>query len=357
MPGIIDCDVHPYASGPTDIIPYMPRAWQERFTAQKFEMSGRSVHRYPHPVGGSLRTDAVPPGGGLAGSDPQYMIEHLIDRYDVSAALMIPIQACAVSAWTDADRSAVFVEAFNRYVVEQWASVDPRFRLCVTVSPHDTIGAAKEIRRLKDESSLAGISIPLLDTMLGNRHYYPIYEVAQELDLPIIIHPTGAEGSYLGAPQIAGGIPRTYAERHALFPQGAQANLSSLVFEGVFERYPGLKVMFTEWGFSWLGTFMWRLDAEWRNFRSDVPWVKKPPSEYIKQSVTFSTQPIDEPALAEDLWPILDLMGADRTLVFSSDYPHYDNDDPQIVSARLLPARYRDAVMHDTAKAFFNGRL
>lgn len=357
MTGIIDCDVHPYASGPNEIVPYMPRAWQERFTAQKFELSGRSVHRYPHPVGSSLRADASPPGGGIPGSDPNYMIEHLLDRYDITAALMIPIQASAVSAWTDAERSAVYVEAVNRYIVEQWASVDKRYRMCVTVSPHDPVGAAEEIRRHKDEPSLAGVSLPLLDKMLGNLLYYPIYEAAQELDLPIIVHPTGAEGSYLGAPQIAGGVPRTYAERHATFPQIAASNVASLVFEGVFERYPKLKFLFVEWGFSWMAPFAWRLDAEWRNFRGDVPWVKKPPSEYVRESIKFTTQPIDEPAKAEDLWPVLDMLHAETTLMFSSDYPHYDNDDPHIVARRLLPKKYRDAIMHDTARAFFNGRI
>jgi predicted TIM-barrel fold metal-dependent hydrolase len=354
---IIDCDVHPYVNKLADVVAYMPQAWQERFRSQNVELSGRSVHRYPHPAGGSLRKDAVPPGGGLPGSDPDYVASDLLDRYDLAAALLIPIQASAVSAWTDATRADVFTEAINRYVVEHWPSVDSRYRICVTASPHDTEHAAAEVRRWRDAASVVAVSLPLLDTMMGNKHYYPIYEAAQECGMPIVVHPTGAEGSYLGAPTIAGGIPRTYAERHALVPQVAQANLASLVFEGVFDRFPELRIAFVEWGFSWLGPFMWRLDQEWRNFRSDVPWVKKPPSEYIHDAVKFTTQPFDDLSNPEDLWPFLDLIDAEKTLMFSSDYPHYDNDDPHIVSRRLLPKKSREAITSKNAREMFSARL
>jgi uncharacterized protein len=357
MAGMIDCDVHPYVNNLDDVMRYMPRAWQERFRVQNIELSGRSVHRYPHPLGGALRKDAVPPSGGLPASDPGYVVEDLLDRYELEAALLIPIQASAVAAWTDATRADVYTEAFNRCVVERWPDADSRFRICVTVSPHDTEHAAAEIRRYRDEPSVVAVSLPLLDTMMGNHHYYPIYEAAQESAMPIVVHPTGAEGSYLGAPAVAGGLPRTYAERHALVPQVAQSNLASLVFEGVFERFPELKVAFVEWGFSWLGPFMWRLDQEWRNFRSDVPWVKRPPSEYINDSVKFTTQPIDDLPNPQDLWPTLDLINAEKTLMFSSDYPHYDNDDPHIVSQRLLPKKSRQAITSTNARDLFGARL
>jgi predicted TIM-barrel fold metal-dependent hydrolase len=353
----MDCDVHPYANSLADVLDYMPEAWQHIFTSQKLELSGRSVHRYPHPVGTSLRGDAVPPGGGLPGSDPEYMVEQLLDKFDIGAAVLIPIQASAVAAWTDPARADAYTEAFNRHMIERWPSVDSRFKMCITVSPLDTEHAAEEIRRYKDVDSVIAVSLPLLGTMMGNKHYYPIYEAAQECSMPIVVHPTGAEGSYLGAPMVAGGIPRTYAERHALVPQVAQSNLASLVFEGTFERFPELRIAFVEWGFSWLGPFLWRLDQEWRNFRADVPWVKKRPSEYVDRAVKFTTQPFDDIPNPEDLWPLLDIIDAQKTLMFSSDYPHYDNDDPHIISRRMLPKEKRDAIMSENAAELFGARI
>jgi predicted TIM-barrel fold metal-dependent hydrolase len=353
----MDCDVHPYVNSVHDVIEYMPAAWQHIFSSQKLELSGRSVHRYPHPVGSALRSDAVPPGGGLPGSDPHYMAEHLLDQFAIDAALLIPIQASAVAAWTDPARADAYTEAFNRHMIERWPSVDSRFRMCITVSPLDTEHAAEEIRRYKDDPGVVAVSLPLLGTMMGNKHYYPIYAAAQECSMPVVVHPTGAEASYLGAPMVAGGIPRTYAERHALVPQVAQSNLASLVFEGVFDLFPELKIAFIEWGFSWLGPFLWRLDQEWRNFRADVPWVKKRPSEYVMKAVKFTTQPIDEPPHPEDLFPFFDLMDAGRTLMFSSDYPHYDNDDPHIVGRRLLPQKLRNEIMANNAMDMFSARF
>jgi uncharacterized protein len=180
MTTMIDCDVHPYVNTLAEVLGYMPRAWQERFRAQNVELSGRSVHRYPHPAGGSLRKDAVPPAGGLPGSDPDYVVSDLLDRYELAVALLIPIQASAVSAWTDAARADVFTEAFNRHMAERWPSVDPRFRLCITASPHDTEHAAAEILRWRDTPSVVAVSLPLLDTMMGNKHYYPIYAACSD---------------------------------------------------------------------------------------------------------------------------------------------------------------------------------
>jgi predicted TIM-barrel fold metal-dependent hydrolase len=352
---IIDCDVHPYVNSLKDLLPYMPRAWQQVFSDQNMQLSGRSADRYPHPSG-ALRKDAIGPQGGLPASDPRFTIEDLLDPYDIELAMLQPVQVSAIAVWTDAKRAAVFASAANDYFLEHWVGIDSRYGLCITVSPHDGEMAAEEIRRHANEPGVVGIQLPLTITMMGNRHYHAIYEAAEEQGLPVLVHPTGAEGSYTGMPTLGGGVPRTYAERHALLPQVAQANLASLIFEGVFDRYPGLRVMFVEYGFSWLAAFMWRLDKEWRNFRADVPWIERPPSEYVREFVRFSTQPIDEPAHHRDLWALLGLLHADEVLVFSSDYPHYDNDSPQKVATSLLPKELRGPIMYDNAKALFEAR-
>ena len=67
-----------------------------------------------------------------------------------------------------------------------------------------------------------------------------------------------------------------------------------------------------------------------------MPWVKKLPSEHMRERLRFSTQPAED--LTGDQWmKLIDLMGSDEYLVFSTDYPHFDFDDPRVSIPRSLP--------------------
>jgi predicted TIM-barrel fold metal-dependent hydrolase len=162
---------------------------------------------------------------------------------------------------------------------------------------------------------------------MGSRHFDPIYEAAQAGGLPIFSHVSGADLIYLGLPQPAGGFPESYSERRCAFSQIAEANLGSLIFSGTFERFPELRVVFAEFGFTWALSLMWRMDSTWRSTRIEVPWVNKWPSEYVHERVRFTTQPVDEPRRAEDIYELIKLLG-DDVLLFSTDYPHWDTDNP-----------------------------
>jgi predicted TIM-barrel fold metal-dependent hydrolase len=354
--GLIDSDVHPHVNSMDDIRGYLPQAWQRRFTDSGLTLPGRSANRYPHPTG-VMRKDATPPGGGLPASDPEYARKDLLDAYDVDAAILIPLQASSVTAWTDRVQSAVFLSAINDYFLDHWPTVDRRFRVAVTVNCHDPEQGAEEIRRLASREGVVAVSLPLLDTLMGSKYYWPIYEACTETDLPVLVHFSGSDAAFIGTPTVAGGIPRTYAERHSLLPQIAQSNIASLVFEGTFERFADLRVVFVEYGFAWLLAFMWRLDREWQNFRADVPWVKRPPSEYIVERLRFTTQPIDEPGRREHLWQLMEHMSAGRMLMFSSDYPHYDTDNPIVIGGSWLPEGMRDDIMFRNAREFYGARL
>jgi predicted TIM-barrel fold metal-dependent hydrolase len=146
----------------------------------------------------------------------------------------------------------------------------------------------------------------------------------------------------------AGGLPDTYIERYVTLGQGAEANLNSLVMNATFERFPGLKILFVEYGFVWPVPLMLRMDRLWRGLRHEVPAVKRAPSEYVAEHVWFTTQPIEEPKDPRDLERLVNMVGVEN-LCFSTDYPHWDNDMP-MRSLRMLPEQDRDRIFRTNAR-------
>ena len=109
------------------------------------------------------------------------------------------------------------------------------------------------------------------------------------------------------------------------------AQVNSLVCEGVFEKFPNLTFVAIEGGISWLPHLMWRMDKNYMALRDTVPWLKKMPSEYIRKHIRLTTQPIEEPANPQHLVQIFEMTGAEDMVMFSSDYPHWDFDNPSMV--------------------------
>ena len=167
------------------------------------------------------------------------------------------------------------------------------------------------------------------------RSLHPIYEACEEFGLPFNIHVGGAEtginrGSY------AVGAPTTFMEYHTGMCVPAIQHLISWISEGIPVKFPNVKLVLNEFGVAWLPWVMWRMDTEWRAAK-DVPWLTRRPSEYIRESVRFTTQPLEEPEDPKDLVRLLELVHGDEILIFSSDYPHWDADDPDSAGFRPFP--------------------
>src|SRR4029078_5085604 len=109
----------------------------------------------------------------------------------------------------------------------------------------------------------------------------------------------------------------------------------SLIYEGVFGKFPDLKVVLMESGVSWLPAFMWRANKTWRGVRVEVPWVERlgvdaEPASIIRDHVRVTMQPFDAPPDATGVADVIDQIGSDRMFLFASDYRHwqFDRDDP-----------------------------
>jgi hypothetical protein len=136
--------------------------------------------------------------------------------------------------------------------------------------------------------------------------------------------------------------------------QVVQSQVLSLISEGVFERLPQLRVAIIDGGFTWLPSFMWRFDKDWKGVRREVPWVRRPPSEYVREHLRFTVAPIDAPPDRPDvLRDILRQMWGDELLFYASDYPHWRFDEHEKVFFEALGAESRPKVMGGNAAAFY----
>jgi uncharacterized protein len=134
-------------------------------------------------------------------------------------------------------------------------------------------------------------------------------------------------------------------------PQMAMAHAASLICEGVFEKYPRLKVAFVEVDQFWVAGFMWHMDADWKSLREQTPWVKRLPSEYFRQHIRVGSQPFEEPPRREDLFHMLEAMHAEETLIYCSDWPHWDWDDPATTFPKL-PEHLHQRIFAENAREF-----
>src|SRR4051794_6883757 len=363
---LVGRDVHPIMKGGLgDLRPFLSTTAQHRLgidgrrgLATSGQREAVSIPRntlYVNPAG-VLRGDAYAPDGSAPGADPTYTAEHHLDAHGISRAVLIGGEVLGLGAMPDPDAAALIASAYNDWLAATWLDADARYRGTIVVGAQDPTLAAREIRRAGADPRFVAVLLPLTNVLMGQRHYYPIYEAAAELGLPVTVHPNSGEGIFRTSPSLAGAPPTYYVEWHTGLSQVFQANVISLVCHGVFERFPGLKVVVTEGGLGWVPDVMWRLDKNVRGLRDEVPWVRRLPSEYIVDHVRFTSQPLPEPRRRQHLHVLCEIAHAERTLMFSSDYPHWDYDDPRH-ALTSLPREIRRRVEVENAVETYGARL
>jgi predicted TIM-barrel fold metal-dependent hydrolase len=351
--------------GLADLRPYLSRSELHRLGLDERRNLTTVGHREPVSIprnqlyfnqAGVLRDDARAPDGSAPGADPAFTAQQLLDAHGIDRAVLIGGEVLGLGAMPDPDAAAMIASAYNQWLASTWFDADERYRGYLVVGAQDPLLAAEQIRRSAVDQRFVGVLMPLTNILMGQRHYYPIYEAANEIGLPIAVHPNSGEGIFRTSPPMAGGTPTYYVEWHTGLSQVFQANVISLVVHGVFERFPNLKVILTEGGLGWIPDVMWRLDKNVKGLRDEVPWMKRLPSEYLVDHVRFTTQPLPEPKRRQHLHVLCEVAQAERTLMFSSDYPHWDFDDPRH-ALTTLPAGIRQRVASENAIETYGSRL
>jgi predicted TIM-barrel fold metal-dependent hydrolase len=227
-----------------------------------------------------------------------------------------------MSTHPNAAVGATIAEATNSYMEEVWLAADERYRGTIVIGNWDIKRAVEEIdRRAAFSRQWIGIFMNCGDPVMGHEYWWPVYEAAESHGLAITVHTTGAAMMYRNQASSAAGLPLYHMDFRVGLVQADQTHLATMLSSGVFVRFPKLRFVITEAGFGWVPEVMWVLDAYWKGNREETPWLSKPPSEYVFENVRFTTQPFIEPRKREHIAQMLDMIQAERTLMFATDYP------------------------------------
>ncbi len=252
--------------------------------------------------------------------------------------------------------AVAYSRAYNNWLAKEVLKPAQGLLGVALLPVQDPEEAAKELRRAKQELGLIGAMLPADGGhLLGHSRYDPIYKAAAEAGMPMAIHASGSWAA--DAHTTAHQFPKFIQAHTISHPVGILRQFTSLMFEGVFERFSTVRFAFLECGGSWVPWWLDRMDEEYEHRgEEEAPDLNHKPSAFVHEAgnIFFGCE-------AEErlLGPTLDVIGSD-TVMYASDWPHWDSDYPnslfEIQQRKDLTEEQRHGVLYHAAERFYGVR-
>ncbi len=296
---------------------------------------------------------AVAAAGTIKDEIPASKVEYLQrDVFDAQPELEFAILNCdcAVESLHNPDAAAAIASALNEWLAAEWLARDSRLRASIVVPSQFPDLAAAEIDRMAGRPGFVQVLLPVRsEAPYGSRNFRPLFAAVARHGLPVGLHFGGAPGN----PPTPVGWPSFHLEEYAGMSSVFQTQLISIVTGGLFDLFPGLRLVLIEGGVAWLPPMLWRFDKNWKGLRRETPWVRRLPSEYIREHVRLTTAPFDAPADARQLSEAVAALGSDDLLLYASDYPHAHGEDRTVTELQFLPAALAARIKSENARAIY----
>lgn len=346
--GAIDCDVHPHVPDIAALTRHMDEYWRETVDVRGITAFDSIAYppNAPLTVRPDWRADKAK-GRARADADPKRAAAALMDRHGFAHSILNCLYA--VQLIRDEHMAAAFCRAVNDWVRAEWLDHDPRYRASIVLPLQNPELAVEEINRCAaDPRFVQVLALALGEQPLGKSHFWPVWKAAERHNLAVGIH---AGSSYHHA-TTGSGWPSYYLEDYAAQSLGFHTQLGSFIAEGVFVKFPKLKLVLIESGVTWVGPYLWRLSKFWRGVRLEVPWIDRSPIEFVRDHVRLTIQPFDAPASGETVGRLMDQLQSDQMLLFASDFPHwqFDGDDMLPIG---IDATLRQKILVDNPRATY----
>jgi uncharacterized protein len=264
----------------------------------------------------------------------------LLDEERMAKAILYPTIGLLWEAELfDAELSGAYCRAYNRWIADFCRDSGGRLIPIAHLSLGDPDEAAREFERAVKDGCRGAFVCPFTITRVphGDPAHDKVFAVAQDLDVPLAIHPTFEPAAF--------GIHHRYDNFQwaswyfDLFAaQGVQHAFGTLFQLGVFDRFPKLRTVVLEAQAGWIGYFLDRADAIFNGTTLGATVrLKEKPSYYFKRQCYISADP-DERTIAA----MMEIVGEDK-FFWASDYPHPDHPGNYLEELKGLIAPMKDS--------------
>jgi predicted TIM-barrel fold metal-dependent hydrolase len=312
--------------------------------------------RLPEPyskrTGGLLPSDGMDTnmGGSLGGLEKNDLPTRLadMDKEGIDLSVLFPTSSFSVNSMIERDYAIAYARAYNDFIADVCRQ-SPRLKGVALVPLQDPKAAVAEANRAVTKLGLASIAVATqgMKEHLGAQTFWPLYEELERLNVPLCVH-NRREGP-------AGEVRfDSFIFMHTIGrPVETFIQFAGLMYGGVAERFPKLRIAFLECGVGWVPYWMERMDEEWeKRGKIEAPLCKNKPSEYVKHGNWFFAMEPEE----ETLPYVIQRIGEDK-IVFASDYPHWDGIFPHVVSTirgrKDISESAKAKVLGENAKRFY----
>jgi predicted TIM-barrel fold metal-dependent hydrolase len=341
-PKVIDADGHIYENH-EEIEEYFEGKYRGMRRARAYPLFP-SLDGWPRGLGAG-RPDKV------TETRPEDVIK-FVDNMGLESTVLYPTAGLAIGLVQNPEWACSIARAYNNWFHARYIRKDSRLKGVAILPVQDPQGAVEELRYAVEKLDMVGAFLPSATVMnkgLGHPDFHPIFREAESLGVPLGVH---------GAPSRGFGFDyfEDQGQVHALeHPFPLMIQFTSIVCDGVLEKFPRLKIAFLEAGCGWLPYMMDRLDYEYetRGGRS-FPNMKKKPSAYVKDCPVYVTCEPEETCLNH----VIEVVGQDRVM-FPSDYPHervygeFLKDIPELLARPELSDQAKQKILYDNAKEFY----
>ncbi len=284
-----------------------------------------------------------------------------LDELGIARAVLYPTRGLAFGRIMDLDWADGVAQAYNNWIYETYVLKDDRLNAVGLIPMQDPALAVMELRRVITELGFCGAMLPStgLKTHLGDKEYWPIYEEADRLGCALALH--GGAHSGLGLDTL-----NVFAGVHALgHPGGITIGFVTLLFNGIFDKFPNIKFGFLEGGVGWLLMARERCDSSYRAFTAMDPKNALFSLKAGEQVADYISRQIDEGRIfvgiegdEPDLPYAVKVFG-NKPFMFSTDFPHEVNTETckeevnEICENASLSDEDKEAIMYLNAERFY----
>ena len=250
-----------------------------------------------------------------------------MDAFGVDVTCLFPTPMLSLGLTPRVEVEVAIARAYNRWLIDHVTSQEPRIKVDLYLPFNDPEASFRMVEEFGDKPGVIGfcVTAPRYKGVYDNA-YMKTYAALQERGLPLAFH----SGFMWGGDRTMELCNRFIAVHALGFTWYNVVHLTNWIVNGLPERFPKLKVIWIESGLAWLPFLMQRLDNEYMMRSSEVPLLKRRPSEYMREFY-YTTQPMEMVQNREALELTFKMINAETQLLYASDYPHWDMDLPSTI--------------------------